>query len=306
MKHTIFSIPVPTHPILHLISQSWYSQYQDDEDEDEVVDEEDDSDDEELLYTYASFGEEPVTALSINPHQTGAWSLSLPIPAPPINNPTLLSLHYMIKYATAGDLSGSSTIQTDTLLTTQTVPGGIITEATDLGVYKQVTVYGPRIVDDSAALSLSTALAVKGSGGGDQWHHYVDNQRIAPNVRVVDKAGLYVLFHVYEYPTVRTVRSLSVEVSATWQKEEVARKARREAKRKAKEAADKLAKDEKERRAREAEERQARLEAKQAQDEERWWRDEERQARKEERQAREEERQAREEERRARQSYVRR
>ncbi|TFK39363.1 hypothetical protein BDQ12DRAFT_681659 [Crucibulum laeve] len=111
---------------------------------------------------------------------------------------------------------------------------------------------------------------------------------------------LYVVFHACEYPTAKTVRSLSVEVSATWQKEEVEKKAIAEAARKAKEEADKKAKEEEEKRIREAEERQARAEEKQARAEEKQARAEEKRARDEEKQARVEEKQARAEEKQTR------
>ncbi|KAF8973509.1 hypothetical protein BDZ97DRAFT_1775501, partial [Flammula alnicola] len=193
-------------------------------------------------------------------------------PYPSVNNPTLLGL-------------------TDTLLTAEILPNGVTTETTDLDIYTSKTGYAPRMVDHDLALRLSTTLAVKCNGEGEQWSHYIDNQHITPNVRVVDESHLYVVFHVCEYPTARTVRSLSVEVSATWQKEEVEKKAKEEAERKARKSEEE-GKGEEERRAREAEERRAREEEKQARKEEKQAREEERVARKEEREAREEERRA--------------
>ena len=261
--------------------------------------EHDDDDDENLLYSHASFHEEPVVALSVNAHHHDTWTLCIEVPIPSINNPTLLALNYMVKYATTCD-NGNSTIQTDTILTAETLPNGVVTESTDLDVYKSKTTYAPRMIDHEAALCLSTNLAIKANGGGEQWSHYVDNQHITPGVRVIEESHLYVVFNVCEYPTVRTVRSLAVEVSATWQKEEVEIKAREEAERKAREEAEKKAKDEAERRAREEEERQARREEKAAREEERQAKEQERIARAEEKRAREEESQARAEERQAR------
>lgn len=245
----------------------------------------DDDDDEQLLYTYASFHEEPVAALSVNLLHNDTWTLCVPVPLPPDDDDTtLLSLQYMIKYATTCD-NGNSTIQTDTILTTRELPEGVVTEPTALAVYKSGTGYAPRMVDHAAALCLSTTLAVKGNGGGEQWSHYVDNQHITPNVRVHNESQLYVVFHVCEYPTVKTIRSLAIEVSATWQKKEVEQNAKEEAERKASEEAKEKAEEKAERRAREEEERRARQE--------------ERQARAEERQARAEEKVARDEGRRA-------
>ena len=260
-----------------------------------------DNDDEQLLYTYGTFREEPIAALWGNSRIDSTWALCVAVPIPDIKNPTLLGLDYMIQYATTCDI-GNSTIQTDTILTAKTLPKDVVTQTTDLAVYRSKTGYGPRMIDHKAALRLSTTLAIKCNGGSDQWSHYVDTQQIAPNVRVADKCHLYVVFHVSEYPTLRTVRSLSIEVSATWQKEEVEKNARKEAERKAKAEADKRAQEDAERRAREGEERQARKEEKEARKEERGAREEERRARGEERQAREEEEEAREEEKVARET----
>lgn len=260
--------------------------------------------DEQLLYTYASFNEEPVASLYANKHHEDTWSLCVKVPIPKINKPTLLALHYMIKYAATCD-NGNSTVQTDTVLTTEALPEGVVTEEIDSIYYQDEsetgsTGFSPRMVDQEEALCLSTTLAIKSNGGAGQWSHYIDNQYITPNVRVVDKCHLYVVFHVNEYPTVQTIRSLAVKVSATWQKEEVELKAIAEAERKAKEEAMKQAKLENERRTREAEERQARKEEREAREEERHARKEEHQAREQEHHARKEEHRAREEERRAR------
>jgi len=267
--------------------------------------EHDDDDDEQLLYTYALFHEEPITALSVNKRHDDTWTLCIPVPIPDIENPTLLALNYMIKYATTYD-SGNSTIQTDTILTTDALPEGVVTENTGLGVYYKgnpknpIPGFAPHMVDHEKALCLSTTLAIKCNGSGEHWNHYIDNQHITPNVRVVDDCHLYVVFHVNEYPTVQTVRSLSVKVSATWQKEEVEKKAVAEAERQEAEEAKKQAELEAERKKREAEERQARLEEKNAREEERQARDEERYARADEAQARAEEAKARTEEAKAR------
>jgi len=260
----------------------------------------DEEDDEQLLHTYASFHEEPVAALCANKRHNTSWTLCIPVPVPKIKNPTFLALHYMIKYATTCD-DGNSTIQTDTILTTETLPGGVVTRNRDLGIYykgdseTRNTGFAPRIVDHEEALCLSTTLAIKSNGGGEQWSHYIDNQHITPNVRVIDDCRLYVVFHVNEYPTTQTIRSLSVKVSATWQKEEVEQKAIADTKRKAKEEDDIQAKVKAETKAREAEERNAREEERQARVEEHQARVEERQAREEEHHARQEEKRAREE-----------
>ncbi|KAJ6602081.1 hypothetical protein DFH09DRAFT_1355213 [Mycena vulgaris] len=251
-----------------------------------------------LLHTYASFHEEPIVALSTNKRHDDTWTLCVPVPLPATANPTLLSLTYLVKYGTIGD-EGDATLQTDVLLTTTSLSAGVVAgEASS--VYRAGPGYAPRMVDPAAALCLSTALAVKASGGCEQWSHFFDVQNVASNVRVGAGAGLYVMFHVAENPTVRTVRSLAVEISATWQKEEVELKARAEAERKKREAEEKAAQEAAEKKAREADEKLAR-------DEEREWRAEERKAKKAEaeeraeaKQARDEARKWREEERQAR------
>ncbi|KAF7333155.1 hypothetical protein MVEN_02381200 [Mycena venus] len=249
--------------------------------------------DEALLHTYASFKEEPAIALSTaaNTRRDDAWTLCLPVPAPTIINPTLRSVNYLIKYATTAD-AGNATLQTDVLLTTAALPKDIVSARQPLGVYRPGApgAVGPRMVDHAAALCLATALAIKANAGGEQWSDFVDAQHVAPDVRVRGGAQLYVVLNVDEHSTFRTARSLSIEVSATWQKEEVELKARAEEARKAKEAADKEAQELAEKKAREAEEKKAR-------EEEAAWRVADRQARQAEAEARAEDKKAREEER---------
>ncbi|KIM42765.1 hypothetical protein M413DRAFT_444432, partial [Hebeloma cylindrosporum] len=253
-------------------------------------------DDERLLYTYASFHEEPFAALNNRGHHN--WVVCVLVPIPNIKNPALLALHYMIKYATTCD-NGNSTIQTDTILTTEALQEGLVTQNTELSVYHQdesgSAGFAPSMIDHEEALRLSTTLAVKCNDGGEQWSHYIDNQYITPNVRAFDDCHLYVVFRVSEYPSMQTARSLSVKVSATWQKEEVELKAIAAAKKEAEEEAERQAKLEDERRAREAEERQAKKEEREGRQEERRATKEEHQARKEEHQARQEEKRAKEE-----------
>ncbi|KAJ7714838.1 hypothetical protein B0H14DRAFT_3634422 [Mycena olivaceomarginata] len=249
--------------------------------------------DEALVHTYASFKEEPAIALSTaaNTRRDDTWTLCLPVPAPAIINPTLRSVNYLIKYATTAD-AGNATLQTDILITTAALPKDIVSARQSLGVYRPSApgAVGPRMVDHAAALCLATALAIKANAGGEQWSEFVDAQHVAPDVRVRGGAQLYVVLNVDEHSTFRTARSLSIEVSATWQKEEVELKARAEEARKAKEAADKEAQELAEKKAREAEEKKAR-------EEEAAWRVADHQARQAEAEARAEDKKAREEER---------
>ncbi|KAJ7109667.1 hypothetical protein C8R43DRAFT_1043105, partial [Mycena crocata] len=253
------------------------------------------TDDEHLLHTYASFFEEPITGLSRNRRLDDSWSVCIPVPIPTIENPTLLSLSYLLKYASSWD-DGNATIQTDTILAQAKLNEGVTTEITDL-VYRSRTKYGPRVVNRDTALCLSTTLGVKCNGGGDRLSHYVESQNIAANVRVVEAAQLYVVIHFAEYPTRETIRSLAVEVSATWQKEEVELKAKAKAKRLEEEAVEKKRKEEGARQAKEEEERKEREEAKLAREEERREREAAKEARAEEKKERDEAKQAREEER---------
>lgn len=88
---------------------------------------------------------------------------------------------------------------------------------------------------------------------------------------------LYIAFHVAEYCTIHTLRTLSIEASAIWQKEDVELKA----KAKAKEEADKQAK-------KEEEEKQARDEARRWMEDAKKWMEDDREAKAEEKRAREE------------------
>ncbi|KAJ7667423.1 hypothetical protein B0H17DRAFT_1142732 [Mycena rosella] len=242
--------------------------------------------DEALLHTHASFREDPIVALSGNMRRDDTWTLCIPVPAPSTPNPTLVSLNYLIKYATTGD-DGNATVQTDVLLTTTALSAGVVPGAAALGVYRPSAGYVPRMVDAATAHCLATTLAVKCNGSGEQWSHFLDAQQITPNVRVGAGAQAYIMFHVAEYPTARMMRSLAVEVSATWQKEEVERKAKEEADKKVRESEAKAAQEEAEKKAREAAEKLAR-------EEERQWREEERLVRKAEAEERANATQARE------------
>jgi hypothetical protein len=209
--------------------------------------------------THVSYHNEPISELKQNDH--GNWSLCVSVPVPSnIINPTLTSLVYVIKYATTHD-NGNSTVQSDIVLTATKCPEGITFKSTDLGIYRNGSAYGPKMVKDESVLLLSTAPGVKCNGGNAQWSHYIDHCHLIPNVRIVDSSFLYLTFHVNEYPTTQTSRSLAIEVSASWAEDLEARKAKEEAERKAKEEADRKAREEAERKAREEAERKAREEA---------------------------------------------
>ena len=232
----------------------------------------DDHNHDELLYSYGSFAKDSFIMSNYN------WRLCVGVPVPSnCNNPMLLALNYMIKYATNCNTE-NSVIQTDVLLTTKTLPEDVVTvNIADLGVYKNKSGYGPYMVDHEAALCLSSTIAIKFAGKGRNWSYFVDNQQITPKVRVANSnvAKLYLVFHVSQYDPNTQFRNVSLEVSAAWQKEEVEKKAKEQAQRKMKEELDKKAKKDAEKRARWEEERQARAEERQAREEERRAREEE-------------------------------
>ncbi|KAJ7739214.1 hypothetical protein B0H16DRAFT_1729599 [Mycena metata] len=233
--------------------------------------------DEALVHTYGSFLEEPTSALSPNNRRSDAWTVCIPVDHPNIASPTLLSVNYIIRYATTAE-AGNSIIQTDVVLATASLPAEVVSGNAALDVYRPSAGI-PRIVDQAAAVCLANTMAVKANAGGLQWNHYVDTQHVMPNVRVHKPAQLYVVFNVEEQSTCQTVRSLSVEVSATWQKKEVEIKALAKEKRKVEEAAQKAAKELEEKRRREEEEQKARIAAEEWRKVERGHWEEERQAR---------------------------
>jgi hypothetical protein len=189
--------------------------------------------------TYACFNGDPGVK-----HESPSWTLSLSIDIPSnFINPTLTSLVYFIKYATMHD-NGNSTVQTDVVLSTMPraqdqAMSRVVYNPTDLGIYRSSqSGYTSRMVDEDLALSLSTVPAVKCNGGNGQWSHYVDAQRLFPDVRIIDASSMYLNFHIDEYPTAQTSRCLDIQVSASWVEDLKARKAKDEEERKARERAE--------------------------------------------------------------------
>lgn len=117
-------------------------------------------------------------------------------------------------------------------------PAGIFHESITGGLS-----YSPLIIDEQQATSLSSVLGIKNNGNGPQWSHYIDHQRLYPNIRLpgtpeaadgadaesqtnsADHPGLYLTFQVSEYPTCQTLRTLAVEVASTWVEDVEAREA---------------------------------------------------------------------------------
>ena len=202
----------------------------------------------------------------------------------------------MLSYGTA-HASGSATLQIDVLLVTRALRVGVALPGTDSALdacYWSDDAHpiagGPRMVRHEAALRLASTLGIASGDADGEWVRYIENTRVAPNVRVGAGAFVYLLLHVNEYPTPQILRSLDVRVSATWQRKEVELEARAEEERKAKKEKAEQAKEAEAKRAREEEERRERAEAKAAREEERAARMEERQERALAQKARDEER----------------
>ncbi|KJA29596.1 hypothetical protein HYPSUDRAFT_60452 [Hypholoma sublateritium FD-334 SS-4] len=268
-----------------------------------------------VRHTYGAFTASPASFAAADAHHRAAhpasctcctcpctplpmvWTLCVPVPSP--EHATLRSLEYMLSYGTA-HASGSATLQTDVLLVTRTLRAGVTLAGTDSALdacYWSDDAHsvagGPRMVRHEAALRLASTLGIASGDADGEWARYVENTRMAPNVRVGAGALVYLLLHVNEYPTPQILRTLDVRVSATWQRKEVELEARAEEERKAKMEKAEQAKEAEAKRAREEEERRERAEAKAAREEERAARKEERQERALAQKAREEDRQER-------------
>jgi len=191
--------------------------------------------------TFAKLTEQDIPDLTTKSDRND-WAVTIAVPIPGgLINPTLKGLVYTVKYATTYD-NGNAVVQTDTLLTNSGRPVGLVDTAATPSLYHTGSGYAPRLVDGATALCLSSAPAIKCNGGGAQWSHYLDQHWITPNIRLTQNTNLYLNFHVYEYPTEKTARCLSIEVAATWLDDLEERQRRKEEEeRKAKEEADRIA-----------------------------------------------------------------
>ncbi|XP_006462607.1 hypothetical protein AGABI2DRAFT_119457 [Agaricus bisporus var. bisporus H97] len=161
-----------------------------------------------------------------------SWTLCVPVPIPHgVPDATLESLVYTVRYASLN--AGNASVQTDIVLSHgKKITQGIVTNYNDLPLYAHygddgnTMGYGPPMLNEALGLSLASTPAFKSAGSG--WSHYLDHQKIYPNVRIGqdfhahinggahDEIHAYLFFHVYEYPGDETLRSISVDVSATW------------------------------------------------------------------------------------------
>ncbi|KAF5361080.1 hypothetical protein D9756_004870 [Leucocoprinus leucothites] len=204
----------------------------------------------------------PITPLTPTPSQSGpggesqgvnSWALCLPIPIPHgLSGATLESLTYTIRYASLN--TGSASVQTDVVLTRGSKSGaqGILTDYSKVPLYSHYGEgrsahgggsYGPPMLNEALGLGLASVPAFKNGAVGGGWSHYLDHQKVYPNVRVEDgethahthvnlraqeECHAYLFFHVYEYPEADALRSLSVDVSATWNDGEALRRLKEE------------------------------------------------------------------------------
>jgi len=194
-------------------------------------------------HTHASYSMHPITELANNDHSN--WTLTLDVPIPEdIVHPTLTSLSYTVNYSTANDQAAAA-VQTTVMLTSEddTIPDGIAIDQPNSTVpfhHGAGATFAPQNLDGAAALCLLSVPATKPCEQPGQWNHYLDRQQISPSIRITtDSSCLKLHFHVAEYPTTKMIRSLLVNVSATWLEDLVGKRLLekiQEAERKAEEA----------------------------------------------------------------------
>jgi hypothetical protein len=171
-------------------------------------------------HTTASYSEEPIPEL-VNSDQ-GQWTFSLDVPIPnEIVYPILTSLEYTVEYGT-GNGHGTSTIQTSILLAkmpdanSAPISNGITTDAPNTSIYRTGTAFPPQILDGVPVVCLSSIPAIKENRNASQLEHYVDQQQLLPHVRIVEDSRLYLQLNVTDTHSPLMLRSLVVNVAATW------------------------------------------------------------------------------------------
>jgi len=171
-------------------------------------------------HTHASYSKQPITELANNDHSN--WTLTLNVPIPEdIIHPILGSLSYTVKYSTANGQTASA-LQTTVMLTSEDddlpIPDGIAIDQPNpvLFQYGAGIGFAPQSHDVAATLCLSSVPATKPCEQPGQWNYYVDRQEISPGIRITTESCLALRFHVVEHPTATMIRSLLVDVSATW------------------------------------------------------------------------------------------
>jgi hypothetical protein len=187
------------------------------------------------VHTHASYSNQRFSKLISD--NCGNWTLALDVPIPKdMVDPTLTSLSYTTKYSTANDqlpcmvrsnilLAASESEEPEHSVITdpntdhhninvvpQTTEHSVITDPNtdhhDINVVPQTS--------KGATVMLSSVLGIKANDLGNQWNHFVDRQHIPFNIRIVQSSRLYLQVHISEYPTEDMLRSLLMDVSATW------------------------------------------------------------------------------------------
>lgn len=65
-------------------------------------------------------------------------------------------------------------------------------------------------------MCLSSTPAIKENFRTSQWNHYLDQQQLLPHIRIIDNSRLHLELYVTENPSPLVLRSLVINVSATW------------------------------------------------------------------------------------------
>ncbi|KAG1890788.1 hypothetical protein F4604DRAFT_1702295 [Suillus subluteus] len=175
------------------------------------------------IYTYASYSKEATADLVEN--GKGHWTFSLDVPIPDkMVYPTLTYLEYTVKYGIMiTNKQGTSTMRTRIMLTK--VPGpGLDAKPTSISNGHAAGMNGngngvglaPHTLQVMPTLCLSSTPAIKENFRTSQWNHYLDQQQLLPHIRIIDSSRLHLELHVTENPTPLVLRSLVINVSATW------------------------------------------------------------------------------------------
>ncbi|KAG1890756.1 hypothetical protein F4604DRAFT_1672768 [Suillus subluteus] len=162
-----------------------------------------------LLHTHASYSNQPISKFISN--NCGNWTLALDVPIPRDTvHPTLTSLSYTVKYSTANDHL-ACVVRSNILLANMESEKPEEDISTNVNTHRDDKTSG-----GATAVCLSSVLGIKANDLENQWNHFIDRQHIPLNVHVVQSSRLYLQVHISEYPTVAMLRSLSMDIFATW------------------------------------------------------------------------------------------
>ena len=183
-------------------------------------------------HTTASYSQELTPELVKS--DKGQWAFSLNIPIPEgMPYPILKSFEYIVKYGT-GNGHGTSTVQTNVMLTrireansqsadvvisdadSPHISYGIVTDLPSKCNYRAGVGLPPQTFGDVPVVCLSSVPAVKENCHSNQWEYYVDRQQIFPHVRIIKASHMYIRVHIDETAPAFMLRSLVIDVSATW------------------------------------------------------------------------------------------